>query len=191
MLLGLTRRAIVVAPALLLAALALGVSTPLATRMRSMVDPTDPTARERLYMWQAGLRMVRDAPLLGLGPGGVRQHYPEYRDPRTLRSHTGHLHNNLVQIAAERGLLGLLTWSWIWVVFFVRAGGIYRALSSLERRPRALTAGSIAAVAGFLVAGLFEYNFGDAEVLDLVWLIMAFPFVCEREATVAGRPAGP
>jgi len=40
-------------------------------------------------------------------------------------------------------------------------------------------AGSVAAVAGFLVAGLFEYNFGDSEVIGLVWVVMAFPFVVE------------
>jgi hypothetical protein len=45
---------------------------------------------------------------------------------------------------------------------------------------RALVAGSLAAVGGFLVAGLFEYNFGDSEVIGLLWVVMAFPFVIDR-----------
>ena len=44
-------------------------------------------------------------------------------------------------------------------------------------------AGSIAAVAAFLVAGLFEYNFGDSEVIDLLWVVMGFPFACAGEGS--------
>jgi hypothetical protein len=51
-------------------------------------------------------------------------------------------------------------------------------------------AGSIAAVAGFLVAGLFEYNFGDAEVIDLLWVVMAFPFVVGKSGEVVTRGSG-
>jgi len=44
--------------------------------------------------------------------------------------------------------------------------------------------GSIAAIAAFLVAGLFEYNFGDTEVLLVALALMALPFVVERELTL-------
>jgi len=33
--------------------------------------------------------------------------------------------------------------------------------------------GSLAAVTGFLVAGLSEYNFGDSEVVMLAWAVVA------------------
>ncbi len=179
----LTRRAWLVAPVILALLVALAFPSALKTRMLSIADPADETARERLYFWDAGRRMVEDAPLLGLGPGGVRRYYPEYKHAEAKRPRTGHLHNNAVQIAAERGLLGLGAWLWIWVAFFARAGRIYRTLPRGRGDERALTAGSIAAVAGFLAAGLFEYNFGDSEVIDLLLVVMAFPFVCAREAT--------
>ena len=40
--------------------------------------------------------------------------------------------------------------------------------------------GAIAAIAAFLGAGLFEYNFGDTEVLLVACVLMAMPFVVER-----------
>ena len=46
-------------------------------------------------------------------------------------------------------------------------------------------------MAGFLVAGLFEHNFGDGEVVLLVYALMALPFVVERELPVALAKAGP
>jgi O-antigen ligase len=182
---ALTRRVWLIVPVALAVLVAVAVPSALKTRLLSMTDPADETARERVYFWDAGRRMVQDAPLLGLGPGGVRRHYPEYKHPDAKRPRTGHLHNNLVQIAAERGLLGLAAWCWIWIAFFVRARGIYRALPPARGDDRALVAGSLAAVAGFLVAGLFEYNFGDSEVINLLLVVMAFPFVCAREALAA------
>jgi hypothetical protein len=40
--------------------------------------------------------------------------------------------------------------------------------------------GSLAAVAGFLVGGLTEYNFGDSEVVMVAYTVMALPFVAAR-----------
>jgi len=182
---GLTRRYSWLLGLLVLAGLALAVPSPLRHRALSIVDPADPTSRERLYFWHAGWRMVKDAPFLGLGPGGVKRHYPEYRDPAARRPSTGHLHNNVVQIAAERGVLGLAAWLSIWVAFFVQAGRILTWLPAARAGDRALVAGSVAAVAGFLVAGLFEYNFGDSEVIGLTWVVMAFPFVVESAHALA------
>jgi O-antigen ligase len=191
-LMAVTRRLTLVAAVLAAVLVALSVPSAVQTRALSMLTTPDQTARERLYFWHAGLRMVGEAPLLGLGPGGVRRSYPRYKHPDAIRPSTSHLHNNLVQIAAERGLLGLATWLWIWVAFFRRAGRAYQALPRAPAMSRALVAGSLAAVAGFLAAGFFEYNFGDAEVIGLVWVVMAFPFVCGREPVIEpSAGAGP
>ena len=186
---GLTMMEMMAVVAVIAILATLAVPSSLRTRLLSTFDPADESRRERLYFWDAGVRMVAGAPLLGLGPGGVRLHYPEYKHPDAVKPRTGHLHNNLVQIAAERGLLGLAAWLWIWIEFFVEAGGIFRALPPGRDDERALVAGSIAAVVGFQVAGLFEYNFGDSEVIDLLLVAMAFPFACARGQGAAA--AGP
>lgn len=167
-----------------IAALLLFVApTYMAQRLTSLWDPRHDSARERLFMWQSGLQMVKDHPLLGVGPGGVKRVYPRYVHPEAVKRSTGHLHSNPVQLAAERGLLGLLAWGWIWGAFFVRAGAILRRLPSGLGTDRMLTAGSLAAILGFLVAGLFEYNFGDSEVVMLAYLMMALPFIVKRALT--------
>ena len=43
--------------------------------------------------------------------------------------------------------------------------------------------GSLAAITGFLVAGLTEYNFGDSEVVMVAWATMALPFVAAQGGT--------
>jgi putative inorganic carbon (HCO3(-)) transporter len=149
-------------------------------RLRSIVDPADVTARERLYMWSSGLRMIRDYPWTGVGLNGVKGVYPAYRDPRATGARWGHLHNNLIQVAVERGLLGLTCWLWIWVVFYRDAWRTYRALRDDEGYAKGLVVGGLAAVSAFHVEGLFEYTFGDSEVIALVYFLMALSYLARR-----------
>jgi len=149
-------------------------------RAATMAHAGDPTAGERLAMLHAGLRLVREHPVAGIGPGQVKRAYPIYAPPEALRRHTSHLHNTPLQIAVERGLVGLALWLWIFVAFFVRTGRILRRVPATATADRALVVGALAAVATFLVSGLFEYNFGDTEVLLVTLVAMALPFVVER-----------
>ncbi|MBI4247540.1 MAG: O-antigen ligase family protein [Candidatus Rokubacteria bacterium] len=144
------------------------------------MDPADPTARDRLSMWGSGLAMAQDHPLTGIGPGQVKHEYRRYAMPDALQKSRGHLHNTPLQILVERGALGLAAWGSIFVAFFWQAGRLLRALPPGDTGGRAIVAGSIAAITGFLVGGLTEYNFGDSEVVMVAYAVMALPFVGQR-----------
>lgn len=162
---------------------------PFQARVRSIADPADPTVRERWLMWQSGLAILRDHPLIGIGPGQVSALYPAYRHPEATKASTGHLHNSPLQVAVERGLLGFAAWGWLWIAYFRRAWRAARGLAPSRGRERALAWGGLIAAVGFLVAGLFEYNFGDSEVLMLAYTVMALPFIAVREAPPAPAEA--
>ena len=155
----------------------------LTSRARSLFDPHDPTAVQRFYLWGSGVEIFRDHPIIGIGPGMVSRVLPRYAHPESLYPRAGHVHNTPLQIAVERGILGLGAWLWLWIAFAGRTLDLWRRLPRTAERERRLLTGSMAAVAGFLTAGLFEYNFGDSEVVMLVYLIMALPFVAERSLT--------
>lgn len=155
-------------------------------RILTMADPHDVGVTERVYMWRSGLAMWREHPWLGVGPGGVKREYHAYALPEAAKKRTGHVHNTPLQILVERGVLGLAAWLWLFGAFYGRAIGLLRRLPPEAARERALVAGSLAAVTGFLVAGLSEYNFGDSEVAMVAWAIMALPFVVEANARSAG-----
>jgi hypothetical protein len=96
-----------------------------------------------------------------------------------------------LQIPVELGVAGLLAWLWLWAAFFTEAVRLFRRLPAAAIRECALVAGSIAAITGFLVAGMSEHNFGDSEVVMLAWIIMALPYVVARGgpfALVKGVP---
>ena len=115
--------------------------------------------------------------------GAMVQTYQRYREPDSPvdpQRRIGHLHNNVLQVAAERGILGLACWLWIWGAYGYYSWSMYRRLRPEHRAARALVVGSMASVLGFHVAGLFEHTFGDAEVISLVYFLMALPFVVQR-----------
>lgn len=148
----------------------------LTDRIYSTFDLSDPTSRDRVAMLQAGVAMVRDHPLTGVGPELVGRVYADYRVAGAVQEHNVHLHNVPMQIAAERGLPALAMWLWF-------VGATVVGLRSLfnRSRQRVLAATAIGAVAAMITAGLFEYNFGDSEFLMLFLILVTLPFAAERD----------
>jgi O-antigen ligase len=166
---------------LLLVAGALVSPYELRHRFLSMADPEEAGVRERIYMWKSGLAMWRERPILGVGPGGVKRDYVRYAREEALKKRTGHVHNTPLQILVERGVLGLAAWLWLWIAFYAHAIRRLRQLPGEALAERALVVGSIAAITGFLIGGLSEYNFGDSEVVMVAWAIMALPWAAAEE----------
>ncbi len=133
-------------------------------RAVSVFDPHDPTNLERTYMWQGGLAMFRDRPLTGVGPQDLQPIYERYKPPQATER-AGHMHSVPVQIAASMGLVGLAAFVLLYCSLFVAAGRGLRRTIAAGGLAAGLRASVVAMLAGFLVAGLFEWNFGDEELL--------------------------
>jgi len=175
LLLFLKNRRLVLALPVLVALAFVVVPPDVRSRIDSFFHP-DTSGRDRLYMLEAAAAMVEHHPWLGVGLDMVKEVYPIYLVEGAPHVENIHLHNNLAQIAAERGLPCLLAWLWLMVQTLVSAARAYRsALPGSSERARA--AGALAFFAASLTAGLFEYNFGDSEFLMLVLFVMALPFV--------------
>lgn len=152
---------------------------------------TDASSIDRYYMWQAGLDMLLDRPIFGQGPGMVEEVYPHYRWPQAPTPRAPHLHNNLVQIAAERGL-PCLGW-WLWFISAALGGAVREARRTdlpARRGPRARWVGvaTLGVLTALLTAGMFEYNFGDSEVLMFTLLVVALPYALRQERNRAAVP---
>jgi O-antigen ligase len=188
-LLPLTRKGrwLLLAGLVLLAIGALAGPKHLRERFLTMGNPEDPTVKERVYMWRSGLAIWREHPVLGVGPGELKRVYERYALPEAVKKRTGHVHNTPLQMLVERGALGLAAWLWIWVAFFARAIGLLRRLPEEATSARTLVIGSVAAIVGFLVAGLSEFNFGDSEVVMVAWAVMALPWVVQGAVETSSR----
>jgi O-antigen ligase len=138
-------------------------------RALSIVDLRQPANYDRLCMVVSGLEMIRDHPWTGVGLDMVTRVYPLYRRDDAPRWGVPHLHNNALQIAAERGLPALASYLWLIGAFVVVS---WRTLGRVDGPYRGPMAAALVAVVGITVAGLFEYNFWDAEVQYLTLVVM-------------------
>jgi O-antigen ligase len=150
---------------------------PVTARIYSMFDMRDPTVRDRFAMARAGGRIIGDHPLTGVGPDMVKEVYPQYRDADAVQDENPHLHNVPLHIAAERGVPALIAW-FLFLALAVR--GLFRQFR--VDGGMALAAAGLAAVAGMLTGGLFEYNFGDSEFLMLFLVLVTLPFAATQGA---------
>ncbi len=154
-------------------------------RALSIFNPQSYSNAQRIEYLQAGLEIIRDYPLHGTGPNTVHVVFqqPKYQLSEEARNNV-HLHNNLIQIAAERGIPTLMAWlvfmGWALVILvrLIRA----RADSLLY----IYAAAALAACGGLITAGFFEYNWGDSEVMTLFLCLITLPFGLEQGLKTKG-----
>ena len=164
-----------------LAAIGLLFLAPGDTRIRalSMFDPNHPSNRDRVSMVHVGIGMIRDHPVWRRrARNGRRCVCPLSTGSEYVNPVNPHLHNVPMQIAAERGLLALAAWLWFFAV------ALYDSFRRVRRgQTPAISAAAFAALVAMLVAGLFEYNFGDSEFLMLLLGLISLPFAAEYIAS--------
>jgi O-Antigen ligase len=156
------------------------------TRVVSTTRMEDYSNIERIRTWEATLAMIRDHPLVGVGIGNYRKVLDQYRERYGSGSHS-HAHNTLLQVTAENGLIGLAAYLSIWYFFFREM--IRKANGTSDPFILGLTVGTIGALAGFHVAGLFEYNLGDSEVAALMWLIVGLAVAAQSGRIEKSSPS--
>ncbi len=157
------------------------------SRVVSMFQPRQEldSNQHRIVCWRTGWEMIKAHPWFGLGPEQVRLQFDRYVPPDIPRplpaGWYGHLHSIYVHYAAERGVPTALMLLWL----LVKA--LYDFLSAVRRLPpgpsdaRFLLHGAVAVVLAIMIAGIFELNLGDSEVLTMFLIALAAGYVARDE----------
>ena len=141
----------------------------LGDRLRSAFDSSHVTNRERVMMWQAGLRAFRDHPVTGVGLQNLTTLLERYRLPGELE-HPSHVHNSYFQVALASGVVGL-------AAFLVLCGALLVTVAGGPHlRPgnglgAGVRLGATAGTVGFMLAACFDHPFGDQPLLFLIFSI--------------------
>lgn len=113
----------------------------------------------RSTIWRIGGELISQYPLgIGYHNSGIMRKF-SLEIPPELK----HFHNNLINIAAESGILTAAIFCWF-IIAVVRA---------CCRRPRIAFHVAIGcAFISWQTAGIVEYNFGDSEVMIIAWILL-------------------
>ncbi|UCE27920.1 MAG: O-antigen ligase family protein [Candidatus Coatesbacteria bacterium] len=142
-------------------------------------EPTDPDGESRLGIWKTYVRIAGDYPVFGIGLHNARYTYDRYKDPGSIESEIPHAHNNYLQAVVERGIVGL-------AAFLALVGALFVIFVRAYRRgpPGSKTyvigLAGVGIMSGFLVEGLFEYTFGDFEIMILIYGLAAIAVALTR-----------
>ena len=115
-----------------------------------------------------GWKIFKDYPVVGIGDVSAQKLYEQYA-PDDVDELIGHFHNNYVHIAVTLGAIGLLAFLFMLVKIIMV---LYKNLVLVLPKRGPPTSWAIAALAIFIafnINGLFEWNFGDSEIITMIW----------------------
>lgn len=121
----------------------------------------DKNIRQRIIIWKTALSLVKDNPIIGVGPGNFGYvHLQRYRSPGDEFMWWGenyHAHNLYLQIASETGIVGLLFFILtIWEIVSKGYRMVYKKGNGLIRGMRV---GVYMSFIGFLVWSIAESTY--------------------------------
>src|ERR1700722_3685407 len=146
----------------------------------------------RAELRRIGWEMIKAHPWLGVGPEQVWRQYQDYIRPDMPKpqasQYYGHLENDYVQYAAERGVPATLALLWMigWAIF-----DFARALSRLPTgaEERWVLHAAIAVIVSVLVSGFYSWNLNNSEVLAMFLAVMGCGYVAVWQAQAKSERA--
>lgn len=137
------------------------------SRLLSIFDPYHPSNTVRFELWKAGWKMFKDHPVFGVGDIDLQKLYKQYKKPYD-KEIQGHMHNNFIHVLVTLGLFGFLAFCYLIFKIISIEWKIYKETKGVTFIS-SYAIGALASFCAFLVAGLTEMNFGDHEIITLVW----------------------
>ncbi|HBE20399.1 MAG TPA: putative bicarbonate transporter, IctB family [Cyanobacteria bacterium UBA11149] len=157
------------------AAIALAVIfvPPVRVRVASMFAGREDSSNNfRINVWSAVLDMIRDRPILGIGPGNnaFNKIYPRFQRPRFTALSA---YSIFLEVAVETGIIGFTCFLWLLVVTFNLGVQQLKRLREAFNPQGFWLMAAISAIAGMLGHGFVDTVWYRPEVSTLWWLMVA------------------
>lgn len=153
--------------------LAVVMVEPLRDRVASIfVGREDSSNNFRLNVWMAVIEMIKDRPVLGIGPGNdaFNQVYPKYQEAGYTALSA---YSVFLELAVEAGLVGLACFLWLLLVTLNQGWQNIQRLRQLRNREGFWLMAAVATLVGMLAHGLVDTVWYRPQVSTLWWLVIA------------------
>ncbi|PWT91492.1 MAG: hypothetical protein C5B55_08040 [Blastocatellia bacterium] len=191
LLLSASRRTQVIAAALAIVLVIGGVVLLQQRRAIGFFDRNDQSTSWRETVWREGFDLLVSKPrhlVVGVGMDSIKGHWREWGLFDHGRLPMGHMHSDMLQIALERGVPALIAWLVLLVVWARMLWRIVRRATGTDGESitnsistdRGIALGSLGGLTGFFTSGLVHYNWGDSEVVMVLYLFMGLTLVINQ-----------
>jgi putative inorganic carbon (HCO3(-)) transporter len=133
---------------------------------------SDSSNNFRRNVWDAVLQMIRDRPIIGIGPGhnAFNQVYPAYQIPRYSALSA---YSIFLEVTVETGFLGLACFLWLVIVTLNTAFVKMHQFQQSRNKEGLWLIAAIASLGGSLAHGTVDTILYRPEVYTLWWLLIA------------------
>ncbi len=133
---------------------------------------------DRLLMWKAAFNVIKDNPVVGLGPRRAELMQPYYdkiaKKEKHLFQHPASVgvHNIFIQNWIDFGITGLIGYLAWWLVLMGEIVYVLKKYPDDQNNAKSLLIGICGGMAAIMIAGFFENNFRDGEVQTTILTLM-------------------
>ncbi len=117
----------------------------------------------RFKIWKVALTIFKESPLLGRGLGSFMKRLPEY-----ININAQYAHNCYLQILAETGLLGFISFMWFLGEI------VHKGFRNLKQKYDSLFFGLFFGLLVFLIHSFFDTQLFTLRLSILFWLLASF-----------------
>lgn len=166
-------------------------STDFTKHIKSISNITsDASNLERINRWNCAIRMFKEKPIFGWGPGTYQFNYAPFQhsDEKTIISTNagdgGNAHSEYLGSLAESGLLGLVNYVLICILIYIAGTRTYHKLK--DRKLKMVVAASLCGLVTYFIHGALN-NFLDIDKIAVpFWgfaamIVSIELFVAERD----------
>lgn len=151
------------------------------TRGPQWLGTNDPGTHFRTMMWEDGLRLIGEHPLFGVGMETIRNHWAAWNIRAFTFFHDeSHFHNDLIQIAVERGLPAAAAWLWFVIAYILFLFRLVRHWRERSRFAAGVAAGILASFVAYQTTALVHYDLGIESVAMILYFYFGLAIGLDR-----------
>jgi O-antigen ligase len=139
----------------------------------------DPTVETRLLMLENATRLFQIHPWTGIGLNTYYKNIEKNQDPSLPPP--GYAHNSYIQMLAEVGIVGFMSFMALMIYWFGRGLRAFR--KSRDPELKFLLGGVLAGVSGLCVASFFDNVLFELLPATLFWVLMGYGVALARIGT--------
>jgi len=130
------------------------------------------TFANRIQIWITTLHIIKNNPIFGIGPDALRMAATKYETLKFIHAEGGYnvlidkAHNEILDIAATRGIVGISVYLWVLVSFFIFAMRLWKEMKYPDKW---IISACIAAIVSYLIQN--EVGFGVIPTSALFWIL--------------------
>ena len=155
-----------------------GLSERITTEISEVTDTQNLSYVTRVDFMRWGTAIIKDYPITGAGAGGWEALYRQYQEYKFWTTET---HSHIFQLGVEAGLIGVLAFISMWVIFFFLLYKLYLFYRGRgEQGEWVLIWGIASAAMGLGLHSSYDFDLSLPSMVILLWVLLALISVCHK-----------